>query len=54
LNAGAHYIQLHSGLVYAGPGLPKRVNEAILYERTPCTDSRAILLFGSIGAGCAY
>ncbi|MDR6882875.1 hypothetical protein [Bacillus sp. 3255] len=33
LAAGANGIQLHSGLVYAGPGLPKRVNEAILYER---------------------
>lgn len=33
LEAGADYIQLHSGLVYSGPGLPKRVNEAILYDR---------------------
>ena len=24
---------LHSGLVYAGPGLPKRINEAIVYEQ---------------------
>ncbi|PWW05211.1 dihydroorotate dehydrogenase [Paenibacillus cellulosilyticus] len=31
--AGADYLLLHSGLVYAGPGLPKRVNEAILYDR---------------------
>jgi dihydroorotate dehydrogenase len=30
LEAGASFIQLHSGLVYAGPGLPKRINEAIL------------------------
>ncbi|MEW9701096.1 hypothetical protein [Paenibacillus sp. SI8] len=33
LAAGATSVQLHSGLVYAGPGLPKRVNEAILYDR---------------------
>lgn len=33
LEAGADYIQLHSGLVYSGPGLPKRINEAIIYER---------------------
>lgn len=30
LEAGADFVQLHSGLVYAGPGLPKRINEAIL------------------------
>jgi len=30
LNAGASFVQLHSGLVYTGPGLPKRINEAIL------------------------
>lgn len=28
--AGADLIQLHSGLVYSGPGLPKRIHEAIL------------------------
>jgi dihydroorotate dehydrogenase len=28
--AGADFVQLHSGLVYAGPGLPKRINEAIV------------------------
>ncbi|RAP73448.1 hypothetical protein [Paenibacillus montanisoli] len=31
--AGADYILLHGGLVFAGPGLPKRVNDAILHER---------------------
>ncbi|SFT26609.1 hypothetical protein [Paenibacillus sp. BC26] len=31
--AGADYILLHGGLIDTGPGLPKRVNEAILYER---------------------
>ncbi|MFD0694497.1 hypothetical protein ACFQZT_10380 [Paenibacillus sp. GCM10027628] len=38
LAAGATSLQLHSGLVYAGPGLPKRVNEAILYERIRNTE----------------
>ncbi len=33
LKAGADGIMLHSGLVYAGPGLPKRINEAIVYEQ---------------------
>jgi dihydroorotate dehydrogenase len=33
LDAGADFVQLHSGLVYSGPGLPKRINEAIIYER---------------------
>jgi dihydroorotate dehydrogenase len=39
LAAGADLIQLHSGLVYSGPGLPKRINEALAYycapEKTP-------------------
>lgn len=33
MEAGADYVQLHSGLVYSGPGLPKRINEAIVYEK---------------------
>ncbi len=33
LHAGADTLMLHSGLVYAGPGLPKRINEAIIYEQ---------------------
>ena len=28
--AGADLVQLHSGLIYNGPGLPKRTNEALL------------------------
>lgn len=32
MEAGADLILLHSGLVYSGPGLPKRINEAIIYE----------------------
>ncbi|CAH1215232.1 Dihydroorotate dehydrogenase (quinone) [Paenibacillus plantiphilus] len=30
--AGANYVQLHSGLVFSGPGLPKRINEALLHR----------------------
>jgi dihydroorotate dehydrogenase len=33
MQAGASYVQLHSGLVYAGPGLPKRINEAVIWEK---------------------
>src|SRR5262249_49572749 len=29
LQAGAKLVQIDSGLVYSGPGLPKRVNEAV-------------------------
>lgn len=29
LDAGADLVQIHSGLVFSGPGLPKRTNEAI-------------------------
>lgn len=32
LQAGADLVQLHSGLVYSGPGLPKRINEALLWQ----------------------
>ncbi|MED1862393.1 dihydroorotate dehydrogenase [Fictibacillus nanhaiensis] len=32
---GASLVQLHSGFVYSGPGLPKRINERILYEENP-------------------
>jgi dihydroorotate dehydrogenase len=34
-DAGATLVQLHSGLVYAGPGLAKRINEAVLARQTP-------------------
>lgn len=33
LEAGAAAVQLHSGFVYSGPGLAKRINEAVVYER---------------------
>lgn len=31
--AGADLVQVDSGLIFAGPGLPKRINEALLYQR---------------------
>lgn len=37
IEGGADYLLLHSGLVFAGPGLPKRVNEAILHQRVQQT-----------------
>ncbi|NQX70191.1 hypothetical protein HQN90_29045 [Paenibacillus alba] len=40
LAAGANSVQLHSGLVYAGPGLPKRINEAIIYDRIQHTEEQ--------------
>jgi dihydroorotate dehydrogenase len=33
LAAGANLVQIDSGLIYSGPGLPKRLNEAILWAR---------------------
>ncbi|MGF9913569.1 hypothetical protein ABEX47_02070 [Paenibacillus ehimensis] len=39
VEAGADCVQLHSGLVYSGPGLPKRINEALIYEKVRETDS---------------
>ncbi len=33
IEAGADLVQVGSGLVFAGPGLPKRINEALLYRR---------------------
>jgi dihydroorotate dehydrogenase len=32
--AGADLVQVDSGLVYSGPGLPKRINEALLFEES--------------------
>jgi hypothetical protein len=31
IDAGANLVAVESGLVYAGPGLPKRINDAVLY-----------------------
>ena len=33
-DAGADLVQVDSGLVYSGPGLPKRINDALLYRAT--------------------
>ena len=45
MEAGSNFIMLHSGLIYAGPGLPKRINEAIIYEevRHKATECPVIL-----------
>jgi dihydroorotate dehydrogenase len=32
--SGASLIQLHSGFVFSGPGIPKRINERYVYEKT--------------------
>lgn len=32
LEAGADLVQIGAGLVYSGPGLPKRINEAIIHQ----------------------
>lgn len=32
--AGVDLVEVDSGLVYSGPGLPKRINDALLYEIT--------------------
>lgn len=52
LAAGANSVMLHSGLVYAGPGLPKRINEAILYDRitAPATSAGTENLRNEVGA----
>lgn len=50
LAAGADFVQLHSGLVYSGPGLPKRMNEAILQSQpatNPPQEKRPAFLFPS-------
>lgn len=33
-SAGANLVQVDSGLVFTGPGLPKRINEAFLFDLT--------------------
>jgi dihydroorotate dehydrogenase len=35
IEAGADLVQVEGGLVYAGPGLPKRINDALLYAYPP-------------------
>jgi len=33
--AGADCVMVDTGLIYSGPGLPKRINEALLYAQAP-------------------
>ena len=34
LSAGANLVQVDTGLIYTGPGLPKRINDCLLFEVT--------------------
>jgi dihydroorotate dehydrogenase len=34
LTAGADLVQVDTGLIYTGPGLPKRINDCLLFEAT--------------------
>lgn len=34
LASGASLVQVDTGLIYTGPGLPKRINECLLFEKT--------------------
>lgn len=34
LSAGANLVQVDTGLIYTGPGLPKRINDSLLFETT--------------------
>jgi dihydroorotate dehydrogenase len=38
LDAGADLVSIESGLVFSGPGLPKRVNDAVRSARTSATE----------------
>ena len=38
-SAGANLVQVDSGLVFTGPGLPKRINDAFLFEATRSVSS---------------
>lgn len=37
VDAGATLVQLDAGLAFSGPGLPKRINEALLYRQLSAT-----------------
>jgi dihydroorotate dehydrogenase len=39
-HCGASLVQLHSGFVFSGPGLPKRINERYLYEHDEKTQEK--------------
>lgn len=53
VEAGADAVLLHSGLVFSGPGLPKRINEALIFEKVRGTQPPRRLPSGRTGAGCA-
>lgn len=40
IHAGANLVEVDSGLVFTGPGLPKRVNEALLHSDLQCQASK--------------
>jgi dihydroorotate dehydrogenase len=48
LDAGADLVQLHSGLIYNGPGLPKRTNEALLKSEVAHSGGNAFSIAGRI------
>lgn len=41
LDAGATMVQIHAGLVYSGPGLSKRINEAVCWAEQPSRAAEA-------------
>ena len=45
LDAGANCVLLHSGFVFSGPGLPKRINDAVVYCKLKDTPAPAALSF---------
>ena len=44
--AGADLVQVDSGLVYSGPGLPKRINDALLFAKTRYHEGHAAIPTG--------
>lgn len=38
--AGANLVQVDTGLVFTGPGLPKRINDAVLYQKIYADDAK--------------
>jgi dihydroorotate dehydrogenase len=50
-HAGADLVQVDSGLVYSGPGLPKRINDALLFEATREAPDSPLLPLPSGGPG---
>ena len=42
LDAGANLVQVHSGLVFTGPGLPKRINEVVRWRAARARSVEAV------------